>query len=581
MSNDNENAANSDYLGLAQLLKEGLAVLIDGRIRLVNPALSRILGTSEEEIEGREIIDFIDNRDIEIFQNSYNDVYQGLKESALCTVRLKKNEKVIATAEIRITSAKFGRHNVIILFLSDITEQVELRSFIDSCLTRYEKVWETSPIAIFVISPTGIIQDLNPAAWKFLGIERELILKRSITSFIASDNGKELIHEIISEVMNRKTLEGLEFLMKTGSNEVVWVNVTASYMQLPEPSILLLVQNINLRKNAEQRAKSEREHIQLILEIMTHDMNNINQSLLFAFGLIEQDMGELHAETIRNIQWDIKRSARTIMHLKLIIQLMQSSITFEKTAITNALKQAVGEVREDMFWKNLFIETDIEEDAEFASANQYLTNVFFNIIHNSMLYNDNEDVRGFVKAYLIHRREFIQVEISDNSKGIPDELKEWVFKRTGSPESQKVGRGLGLTLVDKIIRSYGGKIWIENRVSDDYSKGVKFIIQIPRWIEKLELACGRSACITFYKSDHCFFCEPVHEILVNVMDEFEILPSIINEINVDDPNVDVALPNIPMFPFIEICDKALMGFVEPEEIKSAIMNLLLKPCVQM
>jgi len=39
--------------------------------------------------------------------------------------------------------------------------------------------------------------------------------------------------------------------------------------------------------------------------------------------------------------------------------------------------------------------------------------------------------------------------------------------------------GLGLSLVKSIIDSYDGQIWVENRVSDDYSKGSDFVILIP------------------------------------------------------------------------------------------------------
>ena len=39
--------------------------------------------------------------------------------------------------------------------------------------------------------------------------------------------------------------------------------------------------------------------------------------------------------------------------------------------------------------------------------------------------------------------------------------------------------GLGLSLVKKTIDRYNGKIWVENKVKDDYSKGSNFIILIP------------------------------------------------------------------------------------------------------
>ena len=39
--------------------------------------------------------------------------------------------------------------------------------------------------------------------------------------------------------------------------------------------------------------------------------------------------------------------------------------------------------------------------------------------------------------------------------------------------------GVGLSLVKKIIKKYNGKIWVEDKVKGDYTKGSNFIILIP------------------------------------------------------------------------------------------------------
>jgi signal transduction histidine kinase len=39
--------------------------------------------------------------------------------------------------------------------------------------------------------------------------------------------------------------------------------------------------------------------------------------------------------------------------------------------------------------------------------------------------------------------------------------------------------GLGLKIVKQVIESYNGNIKLENRIKGDYSKGLRFIVEIP------------------------------------------------------------------------------------------------------
>ena len=39
--------------------------------------------------------------------------------------------------------------------------------------------------------------------------------------------------------------------------------------------------------------------------------------------------------------------------------------------------------------------------------------------------------------------------------------------------------GLGLSLVRKIIDTYNGEIWVEDRIEGDYKQGTNFVVLIP------------------------------------------------------------------------------------------------------
>ncbi|MBD3194156.1 MAG: histidine kinase, partial [Candidatus Lokiarchaeota archaeon] len=75
---------------------------------------------------------------------------------------------------------------------------------------------------------------------------------------------------------------------------------------------------------------------------------------------------------------------------------------------------------------------------------------------------------------------YIRVELIDNGNGIEDNRKKSIFDRAFKMDNDMKGLGLGLSLVNKILVLFDGKIWVEDRIEGDYTKGSKFIILVPQ-----------------------------------------------------------------------------------------------------
>jgi signal transduction histidine kinase len=95
--------------------------------------------------------------------------------------------------------------------------------------------------------------------------------------------------------------------------------------------------------------------------------------------------------------------------------------------------------------------------------------VFQNIISNAIKYNDKPI--GEVKIWCETNEEngLHYFTIEDNGKGIPEEDFERVFKIFQTLEADKnsaENTGVGLTLVQKIIKKYGGKIFVSSKVGE-------------------------------------------------------------------------------------------------------------------
>lgn len=448
---------------------------------------------------------------------------------------------------------------------------------------RYEELFNSSPMAYFSLSPHGIIQQVNQAAADLLGYETSDLLKRNISSLfprdgISTDAGKLLV----SEALQGKNLRDLDAQMMNSEGDHIWVSLTASVHKSigSKTSIGMMAFNVNRRKQAEARARKDRERFSLVLEVMTHDLNNVNQSLIFSLGLVNemQNIPESGRNLVQGTIDEVRRAARMISNLRAIIDLSEKPLEEEWTDLKSSIDNAIIQVEGELSNKRIKINTDFSDEQFIVVGHPNLQTVFFNILLNCAQFDNSDEVVVNISAVSTKAKDKVRITIEDFGQGIPNTLKEHIFRRSGESETQIVGRGLGLTLVDRIIASLGGSIWAEDRVEDDHTKGAKFILMLQSWNEQKILECGRSFCITFYKSDHCLFCDPTYEILLGVMDELGVSTSVIEVINVDDPNSNVKEDELPMLPLTRICNTEITGFADVDEVRTAIMNLLMKPC---
>ncbi|MFW9982006.1 MAG: PAS domain S-box protein, partial [Candidatus Thorarchaeota archaeon] len=518
--------------------------------------------------------------------HQYSEVQEGFDwgQSGRPPFRARFVKKSGEIVHVEISTSDFALSNkpAIMGIVRNVSRNVELEAAIDASETRYRALFDSSPIAYFSLTKMGNIQQVNRAAARLLGYEDKDLLRRNLSSFLPNDDAKDIVSQMISEAANGKSVEDFEMQFKTADGRLTWVSVTANLLEYPDQSstIALMALDIDRRKNAEAREQIERERANLYLEVMTHDLNNVNQSLLFSTGLLENssDIPEQYRPLLHESSWNVRRAARMVANLRSLFRLANNPPTRTKVDFHDYLQTALVTVQNDFPWKTLELTTNIKKAMFEVAAHQYLEQVCFNILHNAMTFDESDKVILEVNAEVVEAVKMVRIEFIDRGPGVPDSSKEFIFRRTGSPDEQIVGRGLGLTLVDRIVKNIGGKIRVEDRVKGDYSQGARFVLMLPLWIETPELHCGQKTCITFYKSNHCIFCDPAMEILSSVLDSLGVPQSMIESINVDDPSVEIKEEDLPMLPYIKICNEELTGFISELAIRSAVMNLLMTNC---
>jgi signal transduction histidine kinase len=93
----------------------------------------------------------------------------------------------------------------------------------------------------------------------------------------------------------------------------------------------------------------------------------------------------------------------------------------------------------------------------------YLYQVFSNIIGNSIKHHHQPDKALVEIAYEVQQEDII-FTVKDNGPGIPWEKQQQILnlQNLGTSATNPIVSGLGLSIVKKIIKEKGGKLWVES-----------------------------------------------------------------------------------------------------------------------
>lgn len=231
--------------------------------------------------------------------------------------------------------------------------------------------------------------------------------------------------------------------------------------------------DIQRRKEIENRLEDERNRSIFYLDLMIHDIGNIHHGLLSTmqlYEMVKDDRSEADRtqERARNL---LKRSINFVKNVKKFAEAKTRPIEPEPQNITAMVKRAISNVR--LSYPNTEIKCDLRtpENLIFVLAEPLLEEVFYNLIHNAVNYQDRRIPE--IEIELSESGEEVTIEISDHGRGIPDDMKGSILNRP--QEADKIKHtGMGLTLVKALLDRYDGKISVEDRINRDFHQGTRF-----------------------------------------------------------------------------------------------------------
>jgi len=248
----------------------------------------------------------------------------------------------------------------------------------------------------------------------------------------------------------------------------------------------------NYQKSQEKLRKSEEnlhkvnDRIIFYRDLFTHDVKNIFNNLKLSLKLIsihrenEEDKIDIN-DTLSIIQNSIERGTKLINNVQKLSQIEDDGIKLQPMDLSQVLKNSLSFLRESFPKReiNIKIQTPRYKNTQVI-GNELLLDVFENILINAVKYNDNIIADIFIRISEIMEENIpvIKIEFIDNGVGISATRKSLIFTKRFKKDSLSKGMGIGLTLIKKIVDSFKGRVWVEDRVKGDHSKGSNFILTI-------------------------------------------------------------------------------------------------------
>ena len=158
----------------------------------------------------------------------------------------------------------------------------------------------------------------------------------------------------------------------------------------------------------------------------------------------------------------------------------------EPIQVADVLDSVAELMRVEADHKDLFLSVDTALDVSPVMANaEQIKVVWTNLISNAIKYTEPG---GIVVVSLSENPDYVVGTVRDTGIGIPAEDLSRIFEEFYRADNARAmvlrGTGVGLSIVKRIVESYGGKIWVESELG----RGSKFSFALP----KVRPASGRA-----------------------------------------------------------------------------------------
>lgn len=344
-----------------------------------------------------------------------------------------------------------------------------------------ETILQTIREGLVVVDGSGKVSYANEAVARLLGGDAEAMVGRGLEDAVPSLDWEGLMGldpEAWTQMVNREievTYPEHRFL----EFYVVPLQVVEGAEEGVDGALILLRDVTGERARQESTVESKRlEAITLLAAGVAHEIGNPLNSLHIHMQLMERELaGVEDGETRDSLRELVEVAHSEINRLDQIIHsflraLRPSQPQREPVRIETLVRETLRGMEKEIEDRGIWVEFDCPEPVPILSLDKgQMQQAVYNLLRNaSQAMTDG----GLLRVEIGVTDEVAAITIRDSGAGIQPEDLGTVFEPFHTTKSE--GTGLGLMIVQRIMRDHGGQIEIETRPGE----GTAVTLLLPR-----------------------------------------------------------------------------------------------------
>lgn len=347
-----------------------------------------------------------------------------------------------------------------------------------------ETIFHAIQEGIVVLDGQSRIAYSNRAAEKLLGIQLAEAEGKPIRRYLRDvewDSVLNLDEEEWSRLMSRE----IELTYPEHRYVDFYVVPLAFVNKEEEGAVVILRDVTRERENQATTVESEKlQALTLLAAGVAHEIGNPLNSLHIHLQLMEREIKQLDEEERGGLTELLDVATQEVARLDQIIHQFLRAVRptqpqTEPCNVNELIKETFKVLRQEIRDRGVLVEEEYADELPQVIVDRgQIKQALFNVIKNAMEAMTNG---GLLKVHTFAEGRFLGIAFRDNGSGIsPDQLGS-IFEAYQTSKSE--GTGLGLMIVQRIVREHGGEIEVDSRPGE----GTTFTLYLPNEAQRIRL----------------------------------------------------------------------------------------------